>query len=97
STTPIRQRRPRAPLLFSSLVAELEGLEAVQLFLDQPLVGTRAPGVQPVPGLDQKLAGRAVRLEVESGDHLIAQQYRQYEVAEPALGLGHIGLEDVVV
>src|SRR5436853_6363229 len=76
---------------------QLEPLEPVQLLLDLPLVGPVRSTTHPCPFLDLQLAVRAVRLEIDGGDDLVADQHRQGEIPEHTLLLRQIGLETVFI
>src|SRR5262249_6004190 len=64
---------------------------------DQALALAASTLGDPGPLLHQELAALAVGLEIDGSDDLVADQHRQREVAELALHLRHIGLEQVVV
>src|SRR5690606_24143113 len=95
TTPPIRSGAQVAPLSFS--VPELEALEAAQFLLDEAFVGARAGRGEPVPGLDQQFARRAIGLQVESRHDIVADQHGQGEVAELALCLGDVSFEHVII
>src|SRR5262249_9842966 len=76
---------------------QLKPLKAIELLLDALLVAARRAPPHPGPLLDGELAGATVRLEVDGGHHLIADQHRQREVAKEALLLRQVGFEAMFV
>src|SRR3954465_13864511 len=85
----------------TSLLRQLKPFEAVQFFLDAALVflagAARGTLADPIPFLHQQFFGLTVGLEVDGGDDVLTDQYRQREIAEQALFPGHIGLEAMAV
>src|SRR5688572_33402690 len=82
---------------YGLLRLQLKALEAVQLLLDPPLVRARRATADPGPFLHQKLPLRAVGLEVDGGDDVVADQRRQRKVSEHPLLLGDVSIEAVLV
>src|ERR1700754_4844272 len=96
-------RGARNALLPPRSVCQLKPLKAIELILDTALellaclALRRLAGADPAPLLHEQLPVLAVGLEVKCGYDLIVDQNRKREMAETALGLGHIGLELVAV
>src|SRR5262249_60605553 len=72
---------------------QLKPLKAIELLLDATLVAARRAPPDPGPLLDCELAGAAVRLEIDGGHHLVADQHREREVAKDPLLLRQVGFE----
>ena len=79
------------------VLRQLEAGEAVERRLDLPVCAAAPALPDPMPGLDQELARLPVGLEVERRHDLVAAEHRQGEIAELALRLRQIGLEQVLV
>src|SRR4051812_33565933 len=90
----LRRRQPR-------LLRQLKPLEAVELVLDRALQLLAPRGFlalpDPGPFLHQQLLRLPIGLEIERGDDLVADQNGECEIAELALGLRHIGFEQMIV
>src|SRR5688572_24258856 len=76
----IKPLLPRGLWSVPGCSGKLKALEAVQLRLDAFLMGTRGAFAYPAPFLQEELAGRAIGLDVDGGDDLIAREHRQGEI-----------------
>src|SRR5688572_29312082 len=80
-----------------SSARELEALEAMQRLLDLFLVRPARALADPGPLLHQQLLPLAICLEIDRGDHRVADQHWLGKVAEAPFLLRDVCLEAVLV
>src|SRR5262245_36677182 len=86
------RHRPRGPSF-----RELKLLEAVQFLLDATLQAHAPAVADPAPFLHQQFLLLTIRLQVDGGDDVVADENRQGEIAELPLFLWNVGFETVLV